>query len=619
VTEAFLNVSPGLKLPADVVTQKLAILAISGAGKSNAGTVLVEEMHGGGLPLAVIDPKGDWWGIRSNQAGTGPGLPILVLGGLHGDLPLTATSGPMVAELIAGRNLTCILDVSDFEYDTDQLRFLAEFGQALFRAHKAHPAPRHVILDEADEIVPQVPRGEIKRSPRDVAWSPRCIAEWTRIAKQGRSFGLGMTVISQRSANVSKNVLSQIEILIAMRVTGDLDLDAIAGWIRQHNADGELIKSLPDLLDGEAWVVSRRWLPGHGQEPVQRIRFRRRLTYDSGATPTLAAAVLPPATLASIDLDVIAAQMTAIAAEAEQNDPAALHRRIADLEQRLRETPGARLETENRELRAQLTAAQNRPPERVEVPVLTDADRQALAEAGQALADAADAFRLIDKKVAAALPAAAPSAAAPSAAASPARPAASRAAAGPETPRRGTRPAPARPTATIPGLPAGAARMLLALARMHPVKLTRAQLAALARIKRSGGTFGTYLSLLRTGGLITDDGRLLAMTPAGLSACGMAGRRPVTGPQVLEMWRAALPAGARTMFDLLLQAAPGHLTRAELATGANLELGGGTFSTYLSTLRANGLALVNGEQVSATAEILSAVRPQRHRKSRTAR
>src|SRR5580704_11360785 len=127
-----LHVGPGLDLPADAITQSIALLAVRRAGKSNAAAVIAEEMHHAGLPWVAIDPKGDWWGLRSSGDGTGPGLPIPIFGGLHGDLALPPEAGAMVAELIAEQNLTCILDVSEFESKVQQMRFLADFATRLF-------------------------------------------------------------------------------------------------------------------------------------------------------------------------------------------------------------------------------------------------------------------------------------------------------------------------------------------------------------------------------------------------------------------------------------------------------------------------------------------------------
>lgn len=142
----------------------------------------------------------------------------------------------------------------------------------------------------------------------------------------------------------------------------------------------------------------------------------------------------------------------------------------------------------------------------------------------------------------------------------------------------------------------GERHLLEVAARHHPVRLTRAQLATLAGFTASGGTYQTYLSVLRREGLVDeDDARLICATDAGLTAAGVPGKRPMTRAEVVEQWRAALRRGERDMLDVILKHGP--RTRSELAEIVDMEASGGTFSTYLSVLRRNGLVEVEGKSV----------------------
>lgn len=69
------------------------ILAKRGAGKTYTALVLVEELLGAGAQVVVADPVGVWWGPRAAANGKDPGLPIVVMGGDHGDVPLEASAG----------------------------------------------------------------------------------------------------------------------------------------------------------------------------------------------------------------------------------------------------------------------------------------------------------------------------------------------------------------------------------------------------------------------------------------------------------------------------------------------------------------------------------------------
>lgn len=145
-----LHIATGLDLPTDAVTETFAILAKRGAGKSNAAVVMAEAMYDAGLPWVAIDPKGDWWGVRSSGDGRGEGLPVLVLGGQHGDVPLEPTAGRLVANLIVEQRLTCVVDVSVMS-KADARRFLADFAERLYQANTD---PLHVFAEEAHEYIP---------------------------------------------------------------------------------------------------------------------------------------------------------------------------------------------------------------------------------------------------------------------------------------------------------------------------------------------------------------------------------------------------------------------------------------------------------------------------------
>jgi uncharacterized protein len=575
-----LTVAPGLILPADAVTQSFALLAVRRAGKSNAAAVLAEEMHRAGLPWVAIDPKGDWWGLRSSKDGTGPGLPVPVFGGLHGDVPLTPESGRLIAEIIVTENVTCILDVSDFPSKAAQMRFLTDFAEHLFRLHRKRPHPRHVFLEEADEYIPQRVMGE----------QAKCVGAWSKLVKQGGAFGLGVTLISQRSAVVNKDALTQVETLIALRTTSPQDRAAIKAWVDYHDASREIVDSLPSLEDGEAWVCSPHWLTRHGQPAVQRIRFRQRATFDSGATPTMATAAQRPATLADIDLGAILDRMEAVAEQAANDDPAALRKKIARLERSLADARrgggggAAELRREVDHLTAALEEARNRPPERVEVPVLAPGDIAALEQAITGMRDIAGGIELALSRAvrpaAASLPRPAPAL--------------------PVAPRPAAVPPPAAaPVADVPLKP-GALRVLETLARRHPLRVTRPQMAALAGMKRTGGAFQAYFSSLRGGGFIAEADGLISVTPAGLAATGAdAGSGAATADDLREMWRGILKPKAWAVLGHLLAVYPETCTKAELAEAVGMTASGGAFQGYLTTLSTNDLVLASGAGVRA--------------------
>jgi uncharacterized protein len=108
---------------------------------------------------------------------------------------------------------------------------------------KRHPVA--LFCDEAHNYIPD--RAQVD-SAADVS-----IRIFERIAKEGRKYGLGLVVISQRPSEVNRTVLSQCNNVIAMRLTNAED----QGRIRSLLPDslGSYSDLLPVLDTGEALVV----------------------------------------------------------------------------------------------------------------------------------------------------------------------------------------------------------------------------------------------------------------------------------------------------------------------------------------------------------------------------
>lgn len=316
-TGAGIVLGPGLKLPVESVTSTFAILANRGAGKSATAHRFVEQLHRAGLPVVVVDVKGDWWGIRSSADGAGAGLPFVIFGGEHADVPLEPGAGEVIADVIATDQISAVLDLSHLS-KTKARTFATAFAERLYLRNRD---PLHVVVEEADVLVPQ----------RATAATARLLGAWEDIAKRGRHRGLGLTVVSQRPQEVSKSVLDLMETVILLRMTGPRSIKAAQDWISVNaDADGttaaQVIASLPALETGHGWVWSPALL-----RTLQQVDFALFDTFDSHATPTPGQRRVMPKTRADIDLDALGAEIAATVERAKDNDPAALRAEIARL------------------------------------------------------------------------------------------------------------------------------------------------------------------------------------------------------------------------------------------------------------------------------------------------
>jgi len=596
-----LKLAPQLELPDEAALQRFAILAMTGAGKSNTAAVMAEEMYDAGIPWVAIDPKGDWWGMRSSRSGKGDGLKVPVLGGLQGDVPLEPTAGKLMGETVAAERLTCILDVSEFDSKAEQLRFLTDFAQTLLKKNRD---PLMVFAEEADEYLPQ----------RVMKTEAQCVGAWSRLIKRGRFRGVFCTLITQRSAALNKDALNQIDTLIPMRTTAPRDRKAVEEWVVHHDIGRELLDSLTELEDGEAWVWSPQKL-----KLMERIKLRRRRTFDSGETPTLGTERVS-AKLANVDLSALTERMAETIEEQKRNDPTELRKQIAQMKRerdgrdRGAEAVLAKYGEEGEGLVQiiERLASQPSEPKIVEVAVFPEPLKKAIREMLQGLAmgaldnatefsksvqhhlDNLDAnFELaIEIQEEPPLPREAPKSADTRELGRRAEPRTSKL--GSEPPR------PSEPPPDLDGLKKGEAKMLMTLAQHHPLKLTRVQLGTLAGFTARGGTFRNYFGTLKRGGLLLEEGKDVTITEAGFNFLGSDVPPPPETPEErTAVWRSVLKAGERQMLDVLIELQGGWISREDLGERTGFTASGGTFRNYLGTLTRNGLAEKNGSDVRA--------------------
>ena len=355
-----LRISKEISLPIDVVTQTIAILAKRRAGKSYTMRKLVEQLLQANQQVVLVDPKGDQWGIRSSADGKRPGFPIVILGGEHGDAPLEVNAGEVVAKLVVEERVSVLLDLSTFRKH-EIATFMAIFLENIYRlkAQEKYRTPMMLVIDEADAIAPQKPqRGE-----------ERMLGAAEDIVRRGGQRGIGCALITQRSAVLNKNVLTQAQMLIVLRTIAPQDLAAMNAWVDVHGTPEErkiLMESLPSLPIGDAWFWSPGWPTAEGifgRSHVLPIE-----TFDSGATPKPGERVVVPKNLADVDLDVLKKQMAATIEKARNDNPVMLRKKIGELERELKDRPGTIEVKKEVEIK------------KVEVPVLKDSQIKRLEQ-----------------------------------------------------------------------------------------------------------------------------------------------------------------------------------------------------------------------------------------------
>lgn len=618
-----LKLANDLTLPLDAVTQTFLVVGKRGSGKSNTAARFVEQLHHARLPFVVLDPVDTWWGLKAGIDG-GRGLDVYVFGGRKQDLPLNAPDGGLIAEVLCEHRVSMVLSVKHLS-GRERSAFMVAFAQTLFR--KWGGGPLHVVLEEAHELAPQM---QGSRSDKNTDNEAAMLGAFKRLWKLGRSAGIGGTAVTQRPASLSKDITTQSEILIAHRTIGPQDVKAIGEWVKYHGEHLDILAKLPSLPTGEAFVWAPEFPEGN---PIglTRTTVLLRETYDSASTPKVGEQRIEPKELAAVDLERLRSKMSATIERAKADDPKELRKQLVEKDRRIRELERA------------TPAPQPAASKTVDVEILTEQDRELLADlrndfatfsaeigaradarlgsmvdrAKAAIDEAAERWttelekrrslflkwlgetrvqRILDKLDRVSAP-------------PPVRPAVrgltqgkTEPVAGFTGPAREPRRSPAAGSDDSLKLKKGARDIIGALARRHPQPMAWSTLALLCGIKATGSTMSTYMSNLRKAGLIVEHaGDLVSLTDEGLDAAG--GARTMTPEELLALWSKRLKRGARAILDSLVQAFPQTKTKDELAEVLGVGAGGSTLSSYLSNLRTAGLIQEGSDGIKASEEL----------------
>lgn len=538
-------------IPEAALAQHIAILGKTGSGKTYTAKGAVENLLGAGARVCIIDPTGAWHGLRSSATGKSAGFPVVIFGGDHADLPLAASHGEAMAEIIGTTSTPAIIDTSAMRVG-ERTRFFADFADALVRKNRG---PLHLIIDEAHLFAPQ---GKVA-DPQAGAM----LAAANNLVSLGRSRGLRIMLITQRPAKLHKDSLTQVETLIAMRLIAPQDRAAVEAWIKD-NADEregrEILKSLATLPTGSGWI----WAPE--LNILERVRFPKIRTFDSSRAPDGAEAA---AVLAPIDRDAIAHRLEGIAADALANDPVRLKAEIARL---------------RRELQAAQQASAADPE------AIAAAEREGHTRgwdgAIRAVRGALMPIQTDINALIARFPEPRSPVASPPRAPVPSAPTMPLKSNGADHKRLDN-------VTVLPGrqkLPRAKQRILTALAQ-YPGGRAKNQVAVLAGYAVDGGGFNNALSSLRSAGFITGSGAHLQITAEGKAALGPYEPLP-TGRELLQYWLAQLAKAERAALTALVGVYPTSIPKADLALQAGYDADGGGFNNALSRLRT--LELIEG-------------------------
>ena len=242
----------------DVLTGRAFLTGKSGSGKSNSVSVIAEELLKRSHPLMIVDTDGEYYGLKEQ-------FEVLHAGrDEECDIRVGPEHAEKLATLALEQHVPIVLDVSGY-LDEDEMReLILEVARHLFAKAKKLRRPFPLIVEEIHEFVPQT--GGLDELGQMLI----------QITKRGRKHGLGIIGVSQRPADVSKGFITQCEWLVWHRFTWDNDTKVVRRVIDAQHAE-----AVSDLDTGEGFLMV------DGADEIPRVQFRRKETFDAGATPGL--------------------------------------------------------------------------------------------------------------------------------------------------------------------------------------------------------------------------------------------------------------------------------------------------------------------------------------------
>lgn len=139
-----------------------------------------------------------------------------------------------------------VIDLSSVPFDV-RPTVAAQVGRLAFEFNYWNPKYREfpilLICEEAHAYIPRAAETQFAGSRKSME----------RIAKEGRKYGVGLAVVSQRPHEVSETVLAQCGTFVCLRITNPDDQAYVRSLVPE--SEGDLVNVLAGLGRGEALVL----------------------------------------------------------------------------------------------------------------------------------------------------------------------------------------------------------------------------------------------------------------------------------------------------------------------------------------------------------------------------
>lgn len=275
-----LGVIPNTSLPSvinlnEAVSHHMALLGITGSGKSFLARKIIDELNNNDTKVICIDFNNEFVqelnpvpeSIISNEESKNifaeiEKLNIELSKFENNQTPKTISDcktniyNKFKTEIESFLNATDkkikIFELPEISNNRNSLDYTRYFFDTLFKIvrenYKGENAKKiSIVLEEAHTIIP-----EWNFAGTSDKTSQSLVNNIGQIALQGRKYGIGFLVIAQRTANVSKTVLTQCNTVICFQAFDETSIGFLGNYIGK-----DLVQTLPNLKQYHAIVTGK--------------------------------------------------------------------------------------------------------------------------------------------------------------------------------------------------------------------------------------------------------------------------------------------------------------------------------------------------------------------------
>jgi len=214
----------------ELITGRTFLSSISRYGKSWTARRIVEQVFGR-TGVVILDPEGEYSTLRDKY-------PLLII---SKDVPLVPEAAEYLADQILEHELSAIVDLSDPQLEIlAGQEFVSRFIDRFIALETKMRKPYLWVLEECDEFAPE--KGTFKSAS---------LQSVIKLTKKGGKRGLGVLVLTQRPAFVSKYVISQCSNKLVGRMEWPDDIAVIKRYLRISD---KISDKLSKVEKGEFYV-----------------------------------------------------------------------------------------------------------------------------------------------------------------------------------------------------------------------------------------------------------------------------------------------------------------------------------------------------------------------------